>query len=441
MNMEKYASSRKNRRKKIRVILEYTLMAAVAAAIAAAVAMSAHFEPYELTDKSASSVAALYYPGVDKLGSEELMSAARLTEHLAGLKENGYLTLTQEQLTQCGGALPEKGLLLAFEDNRKDTVVFAERSMDDFNYVATLLPGKEEQTGHRKYLTATDRAQVDEDSFWEVGFDDRIEEANLLPIYPRPGWYANHLLMKLKQITGQEVVFVDGGQGKEADWELLRGAAECRDESIILTSEPDADGLIRLKETAAEHLSLSVVLRGNAIGEQNVYLRADERLERYLVLRYINEQLYVYEKGGRAENNQEKLLFYHDFAKDEGRRLEPSDENLDVRGDRQLTFTLTGDTFTVSSDGKQLVKSVKVSVSGEGGIYLQSQWGGCTYPVAGITDTIYDGVFERLCIKRLDASGESAGMLYDNQYYGWDLVKWYGKKLWEVTANWFIQSL
>ena len=65
--------------------------------------------------------------------------------------KNGYVTITQKDIQnyyENGVALPEKALFLMYEDGRRDTAIFAQKIMENFNYKATVLTYAEKFNNH-----------------------------------------------------------------------------------------------------------------------------------------------------------------------------------------------------------------------------------------------------------------------------------------------------
>lgn len=74
---------------------------------------------------------------------------------------------------------------------------------------------------------------------------------DLTRMQPQPYWPVNHLLMRIKYDTKQQDITFKRGDTRIEDWEILKGAGEYKKESIILTSLPEKEGLMRLKITTA----------------------------------------------------------------------------------------------------------------------------------------------------------------------------------------------
>ncbi len=131
---------------------------------------------------------ALSYFGVDALGSEALISAERLSTHLAALKNAGYVTVSQQDVIdyyESGKALPEKALLLLFEDGRRDTAILAQKALEKQNMLATMLTYAEKFEGRdSKFLQASEVKELLRSSFWESGTNGyRLSYINVFDRY------------------------------------------------------------------------------------------------------------------------------------------------------------------------------------------------------------------------------------------------------------------
>lgn len=312
---------------------------------------------------------------------------------------------------------------------------------------------------------------------------------DLTRMQPQAYWYTNHLLMRIKYDIHQELEFVKGDLGKHQAWETLKGAAEIQDETIILTSLPKDKGLLRLKNSNDfQDMKVSVRLKGNKLGLQKLYLRADESLNRYVSVYILNNILYVTDKN----NSVEKELLKLDLDKHDGkinlsipedkkaaemRELETflkyadsaekakiyaqrlKDKNLDnppsisqgaaeyvpelsvhAKGDRNLLLALKGDRMTIMVDGKEVVKDLSIANTKAGSVYLETAWGGYGWSQRNLADDVYDGVFDKLMITE-NIGIETEKILYDSKPQGLDAVKIKVKQLWDSLINFFIVNL
>lgn len=613
-------TKRKERMKALRTVVQAVILAAVLAAAYMALFTTKEYLPY---DKAGAAVSgdrgfiALSYFGVDRVGSHSLIGVERLRGHLQALKDNGYVTVTQQDIESYyagGKELPEKSLFLMFEDGRRDTAIFSEKTLEDLNFKATALTYTEKfALRDTKFLSVDDLKDLKRTTFWEMGsnghrlafinvFDryghylgeltplkysmltqylgrdynhylmDYIRDENRLPkesylrmkeridydyqqmaevyssslgempglyvlmhsntgsfgndpqvsaaneywirklfkmnfnregfclnqrkssIYdltrmqPQAYWPANHLLMRIKGDTGQEMAFVRGDEGLAGKWLTVEGAAEFKDEAIFLTSLPEGRGLLYLKDSGGFYdMALDVRLRGNRLGQQRVYLRADDAMTRYLAVGIVNNKLVVSEKTDGAERE----LFFLDLGEFDGvlpvsiyedeqaaltremetfRRYADSGALTDPylsrlkqkreekpasvadgapkyvpelsphsRGDRKLSLNLKGNSLEIFIDGRPAA-NLKVTLLERGGLYLASAWGGYGWSQRNIADDVYDAVFEGLVVKENVGEKEET-VLFDARYKGFDKALFTLKKYWEAVIDWFVMYL
>ena len=312
---------------------------------------------------------------------------------------------------------------------------------------------------------------------------------DLTRMQPQAYWYTNHLLMRMKYDINQELEFVKGDLNKQKAWETLKGAVEIQEETMILTSLPKDKGLLRLKNSNDfEDLKLSVRMKGNKLGLQKIYLRADETLNKFLSVHILNNILYITEKNGDVQKelfklnldkhdgkeilsiaedkkaaemreletfvkyaeSVEKAKFYAAKLKDKSLENAPTvsagaeeyvpDLSTNAKGDRMLTLSLKGDKISLMVDGKDAVKELPISSEKKGAIYLETAWGGYGWSQRNLADDVYDGVFEQLIITE-NTGVDKENILFDSRVQGFDVIKFKIKKIWETLINWFIVNL
>lgn len=315
---------------------------------------------------------------------------------------------------------------------------------------------------------------------------------DLTRIQPQAYWSTNHLLMRiwddLPDEQKENIEFVTG-EGKRAEkaakaWTLESGAAEFKKDNIILTSLPEGEGVLNLKDSETEDAEISAELQGNKIGSQTIYLRADEKHQTYISVALQNNHLVVAEKndgsvdtlfekdlhdlvdvkdrisveedkrdslaaefnmrGRFADSAADSLVFYQ-AAKDaekqktksvaEGAEEYVPDIQINELGDTEIKIILKGQELHVLINGEDITGAVEVSVQGKGLISLGASWGGWGYSQRNVADDVYDGVFKNLVIKENDQT------VFDNSLHG-------GEKLLDTAGaefnkilNWFIENL
>ena len=315
---------------------------------------------------------------------------------------------------------------------------------------------------------------------------------DLTRIQPQACWNTNHLLMRLwddlPDSRKEEILFVSGqpdtAEAEEKNWELRKGAVEYEADSIMLTTLPKGEGLLRLRDRSAENVTIEAELLGNQIGGQSMYLRANEDRSRCLCVSVQNNRLIVSEtdngnstdlfildlhelvpekdrvsveedsrdalaaefttRGRFAKSAADSMVFYSaaNDAKQtpaasvgEGAEEYIPEIQINDSGRVRLTVRLEGNTLRCLVDGQDVTGVIPVSVSGSGGIAIGSSWGGWGYSQRNVADDVYDGVFHNLSIT------ENGTCLYDNRLTGlqklWNTLQ----AAWIGTINWFIRNL
>lgn len=196
----------------------------LALSVAVLINLFFHLKTYHLYDDSAiadsgedTGFIAISYFGVDRIGdSSTLIGKDLLEEHLAALKDQGYVTITQKDIEdyyQNGKPLPKRALYLMFEDGRRDTAIFADNLLERFNYKATMMTyAGVLDYEDPKFLKPKELRDMEESSFWEMGTNGyRLEYINVMDrygnyigeinplryamIHPYLGRHYNHYLM------------------------------------------------------------------------------------------------------------------------------------------------------------------------------------------------------------------------------------------------------
>ena len=167
---------RKNRRKKVRTALEF---ACIAAALFVLMELFFTLKTYDPAAAAAAGAQdkgfiALSYFGVDRNGdTSTLIGKEELRRHLAELKSQGYVTISQQDVLDYyreGKKLPERSLFLMFEDGRRDTAIFAQEIMEDLNFKATMMTYPEKFAKEdTKFLRPKDLHEMENSTFWEMG--------------------------------------------------------------------------------------------------------------------------------------------------------------------------------------------------------------------------------------------------------------------------------
>lgn len=266
---------------------------------------------------------------------------------------------------------------------------------------------------------------------WESYAKNTLDHSiyDLTRIQPQPYWHTNHLLMRIKDDTGESVNWVDGDTRKKAEWDEIDGVSEFSGDEIYLTCESKATGTLRLKDSAHyKDITITTELKGNALGKQGIYLRADKDLTNYLLVAIENEVLVIKTSG-------EKILYQEPLdEKKEEEQLE-----LEQAANHKLFLTLKENRLTVNVDGEEKIKDMEVPVKEEGYVYLQSGWGGKAYSQRNLADDVYDGVFGKLKITQATETKKET-ILYDNMLSGTEKAVADIRKSWDRLVNLFIDT-
>lgn len=188
---------KKDNKKIRRSILQAVVLVFVVYLIIATLISTAVYQPYDknqVIGKDNGFIAVSYF-GVDRDGTSDLISTNRLQEHLKALSDSGYVTITQQDIIDYYDGkrnLPEKALFLIFEDGRRDTSIFAEDIMEQYNFKATMFSYADKfEKQDPKFLTPKDMKTLLKSSFWELGTNGyRLEFIN---VFDRYNYYLGEL--------------------------------------------------------------------------------------------------------------------------------------------------------------------------------------------------------------------------------------------------------
>ena len=140
---------------------------------------------------------AISYNGLTEFAREggKIVTQADYEEQMQSLKDSGYQTITQQDVLDYylkGAPLPEKALLLIFEDGIMNTTRLAQPALWKYNYIATACTfagNLSDETG--AYITARDMKQLRNTTFWETGSNGyRVSYIN---VFDRFENYFGHL--------------------------------------------------------------------------------------------------------------------------------------------------------------------------------------------------------------------------------------------------------
>lgn len=185
MNNKKFSPKKKERTKVIRSIFQGIILIIAFTFIIKALLTFSVYKPYEVkASPKDNGFIAISYFGVDRTGDETLISTSALEKQIKSLKDNGYVTVTQNDILDYykkGKNLPEKSLFLLFEDGRRDTAIFSQKILEKYNYKATMLNYADKFSKKDfKFLMPEDLLELKDSSYWELGTNGyRLEYINV----------------------------------------------------------------------------------------------------------------------------------------------------------------------------------------------------------------------------------------------------------------------
>ena len=191
----KRIETKKDIYKLIRSIFEAVVVIAVVFVILRAFLVMERYEPYDENDENIVSgedkgFLCISYFGIDRTGTDILVSTGNLEEQLTALHDIGYVTITQQDVIdyyEKGKALPDKALLLVFEDGRSDTAIFSQPILEKENYIASMCSyGSNLNSKDSKMLKGEDLVSLETSGFWENGTNGyRLSYINVFDRYDR----------------------------------------------------------------------------------------------------------------------------------------------------------------------------------------------------------------------------------------------------------------
>lgn len=308
---------------------------------------------------------------------------------------------------------------------------------------------------------------------------------DLTRMQPQAWWPVNHLLMRIKYDTHKDMIFNTGEEERFNQWELLKGAAEFKNERVYLTSLPKNQGIIRLKSgDRSRNLEISTELIGNKAGTQSIYLCADRNLQNYVAVEASGAYFYINEiiNGKRTElaklsidevTGKQPISVDEDKHNAETTALEafsryaPSTGTAQVyvnrlkektketpktvqegaetyvpvirnneKGDYKLKIRLEGRNLRLFYEDEEIA-NVQLSGNEKGDICLSSAWTGVGWEQRNLDDDVYDAVYKDLVIKDLQIDDE----IFTSKYSGMEKVKYDVYKFGNIIIDWFVHYL
>lgn len=308
---------------------------------------------------------------------------------------------------------------------------------------------------------------------------------DLTRMQPQAWWSVNHLLMRIKYDTNKDVVFNKGEIERYNQWELKKGAVEFKNEKVYVTSLPEDQGLVKLKNSYRyRNLEINTELMGNKAGTQSIYLRADENLQNYIAIEASGAYFFINEiKNGKHielakisideimnkkpisveqdkhNAEQTELEAFSRYApstgtgqvyinrlkektKEESKTIEEGSEQYipvirnNEKQNYKINIKLENQKLQLFYEDKKIA-DVEVSNNEKGDIYLSSAWTGIGWEQRNLDDDVYDAIFKDLIIKDI----YSEDVLFSSKYTGLEKLKYSINEYSNYIINWFVHYL
>ncbi len=276
---------------------------------------------------------------------------------------------------------------------------------------------------------------------------------NLSRLQVSPYWSTNHVMMKIRQASKQNVEFEVGDPQWAKEWSVLSGAAEFENNAITLTSAPSSEGRVILKETLPEKYNINFAFKGNVVGQQSIYLNYDEKYNSYIRVALIDNEIVVSEKSPESSvvekerfplneikwNKEEyafnKATVYDYLDTQKGSRIDEEEYPRNLTKTRIFNIYVENGKIKIDVD-KVLSKTIQVnpdiqgSKIGFGALFSKKETSHEQY-----ADDIYDTFIEDILIT--DVNDHT---LFTNQYTNFDKVKHKTITLFNNVVDFFIET-
>ena len=276
---------------------------------------------------------------------------------------------------------------------------------------------------------------------------------NLSRLQVSPYWSTNHVMMKIRQASKQNVAFEVGDHELAKKWSIVNGAVQFKNNEMTITSSPSSEGRVLLKKTLPEQYTANFVFKGNVVGQQSIYLNYDEKNNSYIRVALVDNDIVVSEKSpgaGVVEKerfalneikwNEEEYAFnkatvytYQDTQK--GSRIDEEEYPRNLTKKRVFNIAVNKDKITIDVD-KELSKTIEINPAiqgsqiGFGALFSKKDTSHEQY-----ADDIYDTLVEDVLI-----SDKNDQTIFTNQYTNFDKVKYKTVTIFNRVVDFFIET-
>lgn len=276
---------------------------------------------------------------------------------------------------------------------------------------------------------------------------------NLSRLQVSPYWSTNHVMMKIRQASKQNVEFEVGDHELAKKWSIVNGAVQFKNNEMTITSPPSSEGRVLLKKSLPEQYTANFVFKGNVVGQQSIYLNYDEKNNSYIRVALVDNDIVVSEKSpgaGVVEKerfalneikwNEEEYAFnkatvytYQDTQK--GSRIDEEEYPRNLTKKRVFNIAVNKDKITIDVD-KELSKTIEINPAiqgsqiGFGALFSKKDTSHEQY-----ADDIYDTLVEDVLI-----SDKNDQTIFTNQYTNFDKVKYKTVTIFNRVVDFFIET-
>ena len=276
---------------------------------------------------------------------------------------------------------------------------------------------------------------------------------NLSRLQVSPYWSTNHVMMKIRQASKQNVEFEVGDHELAKKWSIVNGAVQYKNNEMIITSPPSSEGRVLLKKALPEQYTVNLAFKGNVVGQQSIYLNYDEKNNSYTRVALVDNEIVISEKlpgAGVVEKerfalneikwNEEEYAFnkatvytYQDTQK--GSRIDEEEYPRNLTKKRVFNISVNKDKITIDVD-KVLSKTIEVNPAiqgsqiGFGALFSKKDTSHEQY-----ADDIYDTLIEDILI-----SDKNDQIIFTNQYTNFDKVKYKTATIFNHVVDFFIET-
>ncbi len=276
---------------------------------------------------------------------------------------------------------------------------------------------------------------------------------NLSRLQVSPYWSTNHVMMKIRQASKQNVEFEVGDHELAKKWSIVNGAVQFKNNEMTITSSPSSEGRVLLKKTLPEQYTANFAFKGNVVGQQSIYLNYDEKNNSYIRVALVDNDIVVSEKSpgaGVVEKerfalneikwNEEEYAFnkatvytYQDTQK--GSRIDEEEYPRNLTKKRVFNIAVNKDKITIDVD-KELSKTIEINPAiqgsqiGFGALFSKKDTSHEQY-----ADDIYDTLVEDVLI-----SDKNDQTIFTNQYTNFDKVKYKTVTIFNRVVDFFIET-